>query len=141
MEQRDAEVKRRRGTQRSGDVVEISPAARNLGTQTVSSADLASVKDVRQARVEEVRRRVESGFYDRPEVRQAVAEAVLNSGVVEPAVEEARQIRTAKSELGDVPDVRSDRVEAAKQRVASNHYGSTGTLSETASKVLDALVG
>ena len=76
-EQRDAGVKRRRGSQRSGDVVEISPAARNLGTQTVSSADLASVKDVRQARVEEVRRRVESGFYDRPEVRRAVAEAVL----------------------------------------------------------------
>ena len=81
-EQRDAEVKRRKSAPAAKDIVEISRAARVLGSQTVSTEQLDSVSDVRQARVEEVRQRVATGFYDRPEVRQAIAEAVLDSGVV-----------------------------------------------------------
>ncbi|MDA0746909.1 MAG: flagellar biosynthesis anti-sigma factor FlgM [bacterium] len=140
-EQRDAEVKRRKGTARSGDVVEISSAARSLGTQSVSKADLESVSDVRQARVEEVRGRVASGFYDRPEVRQAVADAILDSGAVDHVGQEAQQVRAVRNHVGDVPDVRTDRVEEARRRIVAGHYDSAGAQGETADRVLDALIG
>ena len=90
LDRRDTEVKRRRQAAKSGDVVEISNAARKLGSQAIRRADLDAVSDVRQARVEEVRQRVADGYYDRPEVRQAIADAVLDSGVVEGVATEAK---------------------------------------------------
>ena len=100
LERRDAEVKRRRNTPRGGDVVEISNAARTLGSQPVSRSDLESASDVRQARVEEVRQRVANGFYDRLEVRQAIANAVLDSGVVASVGQEVRQVVAGTAQGG-----------------------------------------
>ena len=140
IERREAEVKRR-STPPAGDRVEISKAARALGSRAVSRADLDAVSDVRQARVEEVRQRVAAGFYDRPEVRRAIAEAVLDSGVVDDVGQEAGQVRATKEQLPYVPDVREDRVALAKQRVASAYYDSAGVRSQVADRVLDALIG
>ena len=136
-EQRDAEVKRRRNTPRAGDVVEISKTARTLGA--ISPADVESASDVRQARVEEVRQRVANGFYDRPEIRKAVADAILNSGVVDAVGQEAKQTREVRQQVDGLPDVREDRVGLAKQRVAAGFYESVKT--ETADRFLDALIG
>ena len=140
-EQRDAEIKRRRSSSATKDVVEISETARSLGSQTVSTAQLDSVSDVRQARVEEVRQRVATGFYDRPEVRQAIADAVLDAGVVTGVGQEARQVKGAQQRLADVPDVREDRVAQARQRVAADHYNSASVREATADQVLNALIG
>ena len=140
-ERRDTEVKRRRSAARSGDVVEISTTARTLGSQSVSREDLNAVSDVRQARVEAVRQRVASGYYDRPEVREAIADAVLDSGVVDSVGQEAQQVRTARQGLADVPDVREDRVAEAKERVAADFYNSDGARTQIADSVLDALIG
>jgi anti-sigma28 factor (negative regulator of flagellin synthesis) len=122
-------------------VVEISKAAQKLGSQAVNRADLEAASEVRQARVEQVRQRVASGFYDRPEVRQAIAEAVLDSGVVDGVEREARFARTAQDKIADVPDVREDRVAQARQRVASGFYNSTGVMADSADSILDALIG
>ena len=140
-EQRDTEVKRRRSAPATKDVVELSQTARALGAQTVSTQQLDSVSDVRQARVEEVRQRVATGFYDRPEVREAIADAVLDAGAVAGVEQEARQVKGAQTRLAEVPDVREDRVAQAKQRVAANYYDSTSVREATADQVLDALVG
>ena len=140
-EQRDAEIKRRRSAPAAKDVVEISKTARALGSQTVSAEQLDAVSDVRQARVEEVRQRVATGFYDRPEVREAIADAVLDSGMVEGVEQEARQVKGAQQHLADIPDVREDRVAQAKQRVAADFYNSTSVQEETADQVLNALIG
>ena len=141
IERREAEVKRRRNSPPAGDVVQISKAARALGSRAVSRADLDAVSDVRQARVEEVRQRVATGFYDRPEVRRAIADAVLDSGVVDDVGQEAGQVRAATEQLPGVPDVREDRVALAKQRVASAYYDSASITSQVADRVLDALIG
>ena len=140
-ERRSAEVKRRRNAGRSGDVVEISSAAQKLGAQSVSRSDLNSVSDVRQARVEAARQRVASGYYDRPEVREAIADAVLNSGVVDTVGKEVLQVRDARQQMADVPDVREARVAQAKQRVATGFYDSNGAKTQTADRMLDALIG
>ncbi len=141
IERREAEVKRHRNAPPAGDVVEISKAARALGSRAVSRADLEAVSDVRQARVEEVRQRVATGFYDRPEVRRAIAETVLDSGVVDDVGQEAGQVRATKELLPEVPDVREDRVALARQRVASAYYDSANITSQVADRVLDALIG
>ena len=141
LERRNATVKRRRTVERNSDVVEISNTARTLGSQAVNRADLNSVSDVRQTRVEAARQRVASGYYDRPEVREAIADAVLNSGVVDTIAQEAQQARDVRQQMDEVPDVRADRVALAKQRVASAYYDSSGVKSQTADSVLDALIG
>ena len=135
----NAEVKRRRGTGRAGDVVEISNTAKSLSAQVVG--ELNSGNDVRPSRVEAVKQRVESGYYDKPEVREAIADAVLNSGVVDAVAQEVQEARTAKEELAQVPDVREDRVSEAKQRVETGFYDQAGVKAQIADSVLDSLVG
>jgi len=134
-----SDVRRKRTAGRAGDVVEISNTARSLGAQL--NADLSSVSDVRQGRVEAVRQRVASGYYDRPEVREAIADAVLDSGVIDAVAQEVQEARTAKRELANVPDVREDRVSQARQRVATGFYDSVGTRADVADSVLNALIG
>jgi len=137
----NADVRRKRNTGRAGDVVEISTAARSLGAQAANTVDLNAVSDVRQSRVEAVKQRVASGYYDQPEVREAIADAVLNAGVVDAVAQEIQDVRTAKRDLDTVPDVREDRVEQARERVASGFYDSAGVQSQVADRVLDTLIG
>lgn len=139
-ERRSQEVKRRQAP-RSNDVVELSKTAQSLGSQSVSPSDLNAVSDVRQARIDAVKQRVAEGFYDRPEVREAIADAVLDTGVVEGVRQEARQVGEARSEIENVPEVREDRVEQARRRVASNFYDSANARVETANRILENIVG
>lgn len=140
-ERRSQEVKRRRQAPKANDVVELSKAAQSLGSQSVSASDLNAASDVRQTRIEAVIQRVAEGFYDRPEVREAIADAVLDSGVVEGVRQEARQVGEARSEIENVPDVREDRVEQARIRVAANFYDSANAKTATADRILDNIVG
>ena len=132
-----AETRRKAG--RTGDVVEISQTGRSLGTQL--KADLSAAIDVRQARVEEVRQRVASGFYDQPEVREAIADAVLSAGVVDAVAQEVQSARTAKRELDGMPDVREDRVALAQKRLATGFYDSAGVRETVADGLLSQWVG
>ena len=135
-ERREAEVRRRRSVPNGGDVVEISQAARELG-----QVDLGSVDDVRGKLVEEVKRRVASGYYDRPEVLRAIADAVLNSGIVSGVAEEVKAVSTLRSAVADLPEVRQDRIAQAAERVASGFYNSSRAAVQVADRVLDGLVG
>jgi anti-sigma28 factor (negative regulator of flagellin synthesis) len=137
----NAEMRRKRPTGQTGDVVEISTTARSLGAQTANTVDLNAVSDVRQSRVEAVKQRVASGYYDRPEVREAIADAVLNSGVVDEVAQEVRDVRTSKRELASVPDVREERVAQARDRIATGFYNSGGVKSLVADRILENLIG
>tara|TARA_Y100000588_G_scaffold350741_1_gene402072 strand:+ start:596 stop:1063 length:468 start_codon:yes stop_codon:yes gene_type:complete len=139
-ERRSQEVKRRQAP-KSNDVVELSKTAQSVGSQSVSPSDLNAVSDVRQPRIDAVKQRVAEGFYDRPEVREAIADAVLDSGVVEGVRQEARQVGEARSEIENVPEVREDRVEQALRRLASNFYDSANARVETANRILENIVG
>lgn len=57
------------------DQVEISEEARELARQ--SAAERVPVTEERLA---EIRGRLESGFYDRPEIRSQIAERLADSG-------------------------------------------------------------
>ena len=140
-EKRSEEVRKRRQAPKTGDVVEISTQARVLGGSTITSADVDAVSDVRQARIDAVRQRVAEGFYDRPEVREAIADAVLNSGLVDGVRGEARQVNQARQEIRNVPDVRADRVDQAKQRIATGFYDLQATQDEIGRRLSEGLIG
>ena len=137
----NAEMRRKRNTGRTGDVVEISTTARSLGAQVASTVDLNAVSDVRQSRVEAVKQRVANGDDDQPEVREAIADAVLNAGVVDAVAQEIQDVRTTKQELGSVPDVREDRVAQARERVDNGFYDAGGVKALVADRVLENLIG
>ncbi|MEQ1855319.1 MAG: hypothetical protein ABL963_02560 [Longimicrobiales bacterium] len=60
-----------------GDQVEISAEARSLAER--GGVDRVPFTD---ARVVEIKERLQSGFYDRPEVVRAIAERIVDSGEV-----------------------------------------------------------
>ncbi len=140
-EKRSEEVRRRRQAPKTGDVVEISTQARVLSTSNITSADVDAVSDVRQARIDAVRQRVSEGFYDRPEVREAIADAVLDSGLVDGVRGEARQVNQARQEIRNVPDVRADRVDEAKRRIATGFYDLQATQDEIGRRLSESLIG
>jgi len=57
--------------QQTGDRVELS----------LSQSTINALPDVRMDRLEAVRARLESGFYDRQEVRQGIADAFLRHSI------------------------------------------------------------
>ena len=140
-ERRNQEVRRRNKAGRAGDTVEISKAARAINAQGVSQADLNAVSDVRQARVEAVRQRVSEGFYDQPEVRRAIADAVLDSGLVDDVRQEADTVKEARGRMDDVPDVREEAVARAQRRIASDFYESSAVRGQVANRLADSLLG
>ncbi|MEE2753916.1 MAG: flagellar biosynthesis anti-sigma factor FlgM [Candidatus Latescibacterota bacterium] len=140
-EKRSEEVRKRRQAPKAGDVVEISKQARTLGSSNITPSDIEAVSDVRQARIDAVRQRVAEGFYDRPEVREAIADAVLDSGLVNDVRDAAHQVSMARQEIKNVPDVRPDRVDQARQRIATGFYDLQATQDEIGRRLSEILIG
>jgi len=138
-----ADAKQRPDAARSGsDVVQISDKARTMKSQQeTAAAALKETPDVRRARVEEVKARVAQGYYDRPEVRQAVADSILHSGVVKEAASERRQVNTARAAAAKTPDTREDLVAQAKQRAASGFYDTREVRQKAAEGLMEGVLG
>ena len=73
----DQNTRRKEVSARDGDKVEIS---------TDLLAKVNSVSEGEVARVQQARERVQSKFYDRPEILNDIADAILNSHVLEASV-------------------------------------------------------
>lgn len=118
---------------RAGDVVELSQNAKEV-------ADLAAAaKEERvNPRIEEVRERVASGFYDSEPARKRIADSLLRSGNLREAVDEIALAKAAK-ESAAVPDARPERVAEARQRAGSGFYDTPEVRGETAERILDEL--
>lgn len=140
-EKRNEEVRKRRQAPKAGDIVEISKQARTLGSSNITPGDIEAVSDVRQARIDAVRQRVAEGFYDRPEVREAIADAVLDSGLVSDVRDAAHQVSVARQEIKNLPDVRSERVDQARQRIATGFYDLQATQVEIGRRLSESLIG
>jgi anti-sigma28 factor (negative regulator of flagellin synthesis) len=116
-----------------GDSVQLSNVGKLLSNETVDN--------VRNSRIEAIKQRVKDGFYDRPEVREAIADALLSSGAVGPVLEEVQEIKITQKQLPNVPDVRVDRVEEVAQKVRDGFYENREIKNQTANEVLDSLLG
>jgi anti-sigma28 factor (negative regulator of flagellin synthesis) len=134
---RTAAVRARKEGQSAGDVVEISQGAQEV-------ADLSALATAAPSepnpRLEEIRERVRSGYYDSAQVRRQVADSVLSSEGMNEVVSDIGQARTARAELSATPDTRPERVEVARQRVDTGYYDSRQVRQDTADRILDELV-
>ena len=119
---------------RGEDVVELSQSAKEV-------ADLAAAAKQERVnpRIEAVRERVTSGYYDSQEVRERIADRLLRSGNLQEVVDEIVVSKGAKQQLDEIPDTRPARVDEAKQRVSGGFYDTPEVRNETAERILDEL--
>ena len=135
-QQRSAQVRSKKSESRSDDVVEISQGVQDAADL---SALARSVPAEPNPRLQEIRARVESGYYDSSQVREQIADALLDSGGMREVASDVVQIRTARRGLDELPDVREDKVDEARQRVRTGFYDTPQARRDTADRILDEL--
>ena len=135
-QQRNVSARSNNEHARTDDVVEIS-----RGAQEVSelSALARSESTETNPRIDEIKRRVESGYYNARQVREQIADALLDSPSMRDDVSDVAVFNRAKEAVNAVPDVREDKVNEARQRVESGFYDRSEIQRDTADRILDEL--
>ena len=115
-QQRNVSVGSNNKRTQADDVVEIS-----RGAQEVSelSALARAESTETNPRIDEIKRRVESGYYNARQVREQIADALLDSPGMRDDVSDVVVFKGAQEALDAVPDEREDKVNEARQRVES----------------------
>ena len=135
-QQREESSRARKGGARPGDVVEISRSAQDVS----ELSELArSTPPEPNRRVDEIKARVKSGYYDSRDVREQIADSLLQSGGMRQVVDDIAQVSVARQQLREIPDTRQDRVDVARQRMGTGFYDTADVRRETADRVLDEL--
>jgi len=117
-------------TGKTSDTVEISGGMGRKEIVDISTS-VPIEFPVREDMIEAVARRVSSRTYETPEVREKVAEQLIESPALSGTVYEA---------AGDRPaTVRSEKVESAQTKAVSGYYDRPEVLNAAAEKLIDAL--
>jgi anti-sigma28 factor (negative regulator of flagellin synthesis) len=132
-ELRSRSMEKKQASARVGDKFELSSSGEALSTNKGA--------DTREARVEQAKLRAASGYYDQPEIRKAIADAMLDQGVVDPVMEEILSIRQTVKNMANVPDQRDDKVAMASERAEKGFYDLPIIRGQIAGKALEGLVG
>ena len=114
------------------DSIDISSASKALAT-------VASSETVRQEKIDQVRQRVSDGFYNQPEVLEAIADAIIDSGALDQVAKDAGHFRKAVQKLSDAPDIRNERISKARERIQRGFYDLPVIKDQIANKVLSSL--
>ena len=80
-------------------------------------ANAAKASDVTNPRLEGIKKKVESGYYNTSKALDEIAGAVIGSGRVDDVAAEIVQTQSAQAQMANVSDVRSDRVKAVVERL------------------------
>lgn len=132
--QRTDATRQRRQAARADDTVEISRSAQAAADLTEA---LKAAPDQLHPRIDEVRERVRSGYYNSDDVRRQIAGAMLDSGGLREVVNEVAQVRSARRQLTRVADVRPERVAVARERAGSGFYDEPRVRRVTADRIVD----
>jgi anti-sigma28 factor (negative regulator of flagellin synthesis) len=135
-QQRGAPVRSKSEGERADDVVEISQGAKEVSEL---SALARAESTETNPRIDEIKQRVESGYYNARQVREQIADSLLESSSVQSEVADIAVFKGAQQQLENVPDVRENRVNEARQRVESGFYDQTEVRLETADRILDEM--
>ena len=118
------------------DSVEIAQGAQNVA----ELADLAeSTPAQSKANLDEIRERVQSGFYNTQEALENVANAMIDSDGLQDTVAEIAQFQSAKQQLDQVPDVRPEAVERARELAGNGFYNQREALEGTADGLINEI--
>ncbi len=119
-------------SQKPGDSVDISPAARSLLSRSEEVQqyvqEMESVKTLDSNELETIRERVDGNFYSQSHVEEQIADAVVSSGVEETDTEES----VRSTEPGD-----SDPLEQIRERVKNNYYSNSEVVDVIAEKMIN----
>ncbi len=135
-QQRNTPVRSKKDGERPGDVVEISSSAPDVAEL---SAQAKATPAENNPRIQEIRQRVQSGYYDSRQVREQIADSLLATDGMQEMVSDIAQVQMAKEQLAQVPDIREDRVDATRQRVDSGFYDTRQAQLDTADSILNEL--
>jgi anti-sigma28 factor (negative regulator of flagellin synthesis) len=124
----------------TADEVSISTSARSLHLQQkqVDKAEeaMGNTPAVRADRIEAVTRRIAEGYYNRPEVIDKIAGAVVQSGVLDDALQARTAVTTVLKQIDRTADVRQDRVEKARQNIQAGVYNRPEVIEKVAEEIL-----
>ena len=134
--QRNAPTRGKREGERADDVVEISKGAQDVSELSALARSEAAESN---PRINEIKERVESGYYNSRQVREQIADSLLESDGLKAAVSDIEVFRGARQQLDAVPDVRAEKVDDARQRVGSGFYDRAEVRLGTADKILDEM--
>ena len=134
--QRNDSARSKKDSAGTADTVEIS-----RGTQEVAdpTAALKAAPEEMHPRLAEIRDRIESGFYNKREVLEDIANVLIDSSGLQDIVSDSSQVRAAMERLAQMPDVRPEAVDQARQRVETQFFDRPEVLRDTADNFLDEL--
>lgn len=132
--QRTESTRQKGKTERADDSVELSPSAKNAAELTET---LKTAPEQANPRINEIRQRVESGFYNTEDVRREIAGVMLDADGIRSTVNEVSELRSVQRQMADVPDVREDRVSESRERAASGFYDQPDVRQQTARSIID----
>ena len=122
----------------SDDVVEISQGAADVAELSAA----AKSAEVLNPRLEEIKQKVNSGHYDSQVVREQIADRVLHSRSMKDVVDDIVQVKAAREQLAEVPDVREERVDQVRRHLnaaGAQFYDQTDVRRETIDGFLDEI--
>ena len=135
--QQNAAARPKKEGEQASDTVEISQGAQSVAELTdLAQAALAQSK----ANLDEIREKVQSGFYNTQETLEKVARALAESDGLQDTVSEIAQFQIAKEQLSEVLDVRAEEVERTKQLAVSGFYNQREALEGTADSMINEFV-
>jgi hypothetical protein len=120
-ESRETDAAARRGA----DIIEFDPRRRDDALlEENANVLLGELPEVRADRVEEARRKLESGFYDRPEVLTQTAQNIQDEMDQTAALEQKQKAEKST-------------VDGAQRRLGQGYYDQTEVLDETARRIVN----
>ena len=134
---RNDAVRQKKDSGRADDVVEISSGLQDVAEL---SSKAANAPEEANPRIDQIKERVSSGYYDSAEARRQIADALLQSDSLRGTVRDIETSRDVKQQLDQVPDSRPERVDQARQRVDNGYYDSPEVRRETGERLLDHLI-
>ncbi|MGY8823117.1 MAG: flagellar biosynthesis anti-sigma factor FlgM [Candidatus Latescibacterota bacterium] len=135
-QQRNAPARGKNESERADDVVEISKGAQDVSDLSALARSEAAETN---PRINEIKQRVESGYYDSRQVREQIADSLLESDGLKEAVSDIGTFQVARQQLDEVPEVRAEKVDDARQRVGNGFYDRAEVRLDTADKILDEM--
>ena len=118
------------------DSVEIAQGAQNVA-ELAALAESTPVQS--KANLDEIRERVQSGFYNTQEALENVANAMVDSDGLQDTIAEIAQFQSAKQQLEQVPDVRPDAVARARELAGNGFYNQRDALKGTADGLINEI--
>lgn len=121
-----------------GDVVELSQDAQEVSDLTAKIT--GSNETGMSPRLQEIRAKIATGFFNTREGLEAIAEALEEADPIADVVGEIETVKLAKRQLEELPDVRPEKVQDAKQKVEQNFYFEPQAEADTAENILNEMM-